>query len=202
MEMALTKSSGRAGVGSFAAVFALSIILLSFVAAGCVNSAQNSPAPIVSPSGAADTGAKGQTPSSPGGIDNVATPPPPPSPPSKNDAVIAENKTGFDKTQETIALAIADGTYVGDVTYAYHSGNETMKVSVTVKNDIVTDASIAPVGTPANYSLKLMNAVNAELPNLVVGKKITELNIPKNVAGSSLTTAAFKAQLASLVEKY
>jgi len=115
----------------------------------------------------------------------------------------AQNKTGFEQTQETIALAIADGTYVEKVSYDYHSGTEIIEVSVSVENDVITSASIKSAGgNMHNYSVKLITAVNAELPALVVGKKITELEIPKNVAGSSLTTAAFKRQLEVLVQKY
>jgi uncharacterized protein YceK len=126
---------------------------------------------------------------------------------NKTGTVVTENKTGYEKTNESIALAVADGTYIENVTYPYHVGlpteaNETIEVKVTVEGDVITDVSITAMGTPHQYSAKLILGLNAALPDLVVGKKITELNIPKNVAGSSLTTAAFKGYLENLVETY
>ena len=116
--------------------------------------------------------------------------------------VEAINKTGYEQTQDTITLAIADGTYTQEVSYEYHSGTESMEVSLSVENDIITSASIVPKGTPHQYSLKLMNDVNSALPNLVVGKKIDELDLPKNISGASLTTGAFKQYVNRLIEEY
>lgn len=189
----MVNESKKGGIFAMALALVLPALLLGMVGAGCVSSAEAANPGAGGPSGgtvlAGDPNA-----GSMGAAGEVAA--------GGNGAVVADSKTGYDKTQDTIAQAIADGTYVEDVTYSYHAGNETMKVSVTVENDIITGASITPQGTPAPYSLKMMEAVNGSLPNLVVGKKITELDIPKNVAGSSLTTAAFKEQLALLVEKY
>jgi uncharacterized protein with FMN-binding domain len=112
---------------------------------------------------------------------------------------IGDNKTGFDKTQETIELAVADGTYAADATYAQPKGNATAKISITVKDDIITAASAEGVNADP-WSTKIIGDFNAALPDLVVGKKITELDIPINVAGSSLTTAAFKSYVGELVE--
>ena len=121
-----------------------------------------------------------------------------------NSIITAENKTGFDKNQDAIALALADGTYTDNVTYTYHptipekTGNETVTISITVKDGIITAASVEG-NDPVPISKKIIDGVNAALPDLVVGKKITELNIPAQVAGSSLTTAAFKQYVGGLV---
>ena len=114
--------------------------------------------------------------------------------------VIAESKTGRDKVQEAIELALADGTYAKDVTYSRPNGNETVSISITVKDDVVTAASVKG-NTTSPFSKKWMGAFNGALPELVVGKKINELNLPKNVAGSSLTNGAFQAYVADLLEK-
>jgi major membrane immunogen (membrane-anchored lipoprotein) len=111
-------------------------------------------------------------------------------------------KTEIEENQELIANFIADGSYSSDVTYNYHSGDETIKIDITVADDVITAASIASVGDTHKYSQQLIDAVNAELPNLVVGKKINEIQLPKNVAGSSLTTAAVQQHLEDLVEQY
>ncbi|MBI5222991.1 hypothetical protein HY990_01070 [Candidatus Micrarchaeota archaeon] len=114
--------------------------------------------------------------------------------------VASDNKTGQQKMQETINQAIADGTYSSNVTYAYHSGSETVNISVTVENDTIKAATVT-VGQTNQISTKIINNFNNALPELVVGKKITELNIPKNVAGSSLTTAAFKQYVEKIVQE-
>ncbi len=119
--------------------------------------------------------------------------------------MVAENKTGYDITQQTIALAVADGTYTKDVTYTYHpgtpmQGNEVVTISVTVKDDVVTAASVK-ANNPVRMSVRYIEGLNAALPDLVVGKKITELNLPNQIAGSSLTTAAFKQYVNGLVQK-
>ncbi len=118
---------------------------------------------------------------------------------NKTNLSMGDNKTGFDKTQEAIALAVADGTYVSSETYSYHSGNETVEIKITVENDTITAASVEPSSEAHDVSKKIIGNFNAALPELVVGKKIDKLDIPKNVAGSSLTTAAFKQYVDELV---
>ncbi len=117
---------------------------------------------------------------------------------NKINTSIADNKTAYDKNQTTIAKVIADGTYTGDETYQYHSGTETVTFSVTVKDDTITGATVE-AHNPNPISGKIIGNFAAALPDLVVGKKINELNIPRNVAGSSLTTAAFKQYVGGLV---
>ncbi|NUN11358.1 hypothetical protein HUU53_01805 [Candidatus Micrarchaeota archaeon] len=117
--------------------------------------------------------------------------------------VIADTKTGHDKIQETIQTAIADGTYESKVSYTYHAGTEKegqeeVDVSITVENDVITAASATPSDNAHVISKGIITKFNNALPELVVGKKITELDIPHNVAGSSLTTAAFKAYVEGL----
>jgi len=111
---------------------------------------------------------------------------------------IGDNRTGFDKTQETIELAVADGTYFTDVTYVQPKGNTTAKISITVEGDVITAASAEGVNADP-WSTKIIGDFNSALPDLVVGKKIDKLDLPINVAGSSLTTAAFKSYVADLI---
>ena len=112
--------------------------------------------------------------------------------------VNADSKTGHDKNAETIALVVADGLYDGVVKYASPAGSETINIKLSIKNDIITAASVDG-NTSSPISKSKVQALNGALPNLVVGKKITELNIPHNVAGSSLTTAAFKAYVDDVI---
>jgi len=164
-----------------AGIFCLGIVLMLLF--GCVGSGTASQAP--------GNGAPSQ----------VAPAPPAPSTASKVD-VSTDTKSGYDKTQQTIALAVADGTYSKIVTYQYHSGSDDVNVSISVKDDIVTAASVSPAAQLDNVSMKIIGNYNAALPKLVVGKKITELNLPKNVAGSSLTNAAFKHYVDEVIATY
>ena len=111
----------------------------------------------------------------------------------------AETKTGVDKINESIAAAVADGMYSELVTYAYHSGEETVNITIAVKDGVVTEATVSPSEDAAQMSVRIINNFNDALPELVVGKRIDQLDIPKNVAGSSLTTAAFKGYVQKLV---
>jgi hypothetical protein len=114
----------------------------------------------------------------------------------------SDNKTGVEKIEQAVAQAIADGTYIDQVEYAYHSGTERVTITVKTEKDIVTQATVVPAGQSSSpVSTRIIGKFNDALPNLVVGKKITELNIPKNVAGSTLTTAAFKSYVARIVEQ-
>ena len=112
--------------------------------------------------------------------------------------ILAENKTGYDKTQSAIASAVADGNYDANVSYAYHSGTETVEIKLSVKDGVITAASVTGIN-PAMMSARIISNFNGALPGLVVGKRIDQLDIPRNVAGSSLTTAAFKQYVDGLV---
>ncbi|MBI5224713.1 hypothetical protein HY989_02490 [Candidatus Micrarchaeota archaeon] len=114
-------------------------------------------------------------------------------------SIIAESKTGQEKIVESIELAVADGTYVEDSTYDRPNGNETVTFSITVENDIVKAVSIT-THNPAPISAKIIQGFSDALPELVIGKKINELNLPKNVGGSSLSNAAFQKYVAKLIE--
>ncbi len=113
--------------------------------------------------------------------------------------IIAESKTGQDKIADSIVQAVADGAYSEDSTYDRPNGNETVTFNVTVEKDIVTAVSITP-HNPAPISAKLIQGLSDALPDLVIGKKINELNLPKNVGGSSLANAAFQKYVAKLIE--
>lgn len=106
-------------------------------------------------------------------------------------------KSPQEQHNETLAHVVADGVYNTQETYRYHAGTETVNISVTVKDDIITAASV--VGNHPNMmSKRYIDGLNGALPDLVVGKRIDEIVIPHNVAGSSLTTAVFRQYVESL----
>lgn len=111
-----------------------------------------------------------------------------------------DTKTSYDKTQQVINHLIADGVYANPVDYRSPGGQNQMTVSVTVANDVVTAVSLTPV-TADPKSTMYMNNFNRNVQPLVVGKKINEIKLPHNVAGSSLTSGAFQQYIDSLLAK-
>lgn len=87
-----------------------------------------------------------------------------------------------------------NGTYVFESSYTVPSGHEEpIRVSLTLNNDIVTDADVqvqGVVGTSRLYQGKFLKAYEAEIE----GKDIDDLSLSR-VGGSSLTTGAFNKAL-------
>ncbi len=82
-----------------------------------------------------------------------------------------------------------DGTYTTVAQYRAPSGEESINVSFTIKNDVITDANYAgtaTVGKSANYQ----QAFGGGYKQYVVGKKIDALSLDI-VSGASLTTKGF-----------
>ncbi len=110
-----------------------------------------------------------------------------------------DTKTGADKVNASIQAAVADGTYTNIVSYAYHSGVDNVNISVTVQKGIITAASVTGIDTDP-MSTRIIGNFNNALPSLVVGQPISQINLPHNVAGSSLTSAAFQQYVNGLVQ--
>lgn len=118
----------------------------------------------------------------------------------------ADGRTGEEKIKEAISATIADGEYSKTVEYAFPKdepkGTENLKVSLSIKDETITEVSIEGDSTN-DITKSYVNKVNDGLQSLAVGKKITELEIPEQIAGSSLTTAAFaQAVTAIAAENY
>ncbi|HEY4509283.1 MAG TPA: hypothetical protein VJC13_03365 [Candidatus Paceibacterota bacterium] len=90
-----------------------------------------------------------------------------------------------------------NATYSADGNYFSPGGSEQIAVSVTIKDDVVTAASVnanAPSGpTAAKYQSIFVD----NFKQYVVGKKIDEINLTK-VSGSSLTPKGFNDALAKI----
>lgn len=95
-----------------------------------------------------------------------------------------------EQNEELLESLLEDGTYIDERTYRYHSGTETISVRVSVENDVVTDISIESVGSTHPTSQNFINGVNAGLPELTIGKRIDQIELPPRISGSSLTTAS------------
>ncbi len=86
-----------------------------------------------------------------------------------------------------------DGTYEATGTYSYHSGTESVKVSVTLKDNMVEEVDVTTLAK--NPTSKQMQAdFAANYKTMVVGKNINEVKLGK-VSGSSLTPIGFNAAI-------
>lgn len=109
---------------------------------------------------------------------------------------------GFSKTPVTTNAVIPtnttsnsykNGTYSAVGTYDSPAGIDTMDVSLTLNEGIVTAVTITPKGiVPA--SKRWFEKFNAGVSPFVIGKKINELNLTQ-VSGASLTPIGFNDAL-------
>lgn len=82
-----------------------------------------------------------------------------------------------------------DGTYAADGQYVSPAGGENVHVSLTIKNDTVTDATFSGDGTNPKTEA-MQTAFAAGFKEQVVGKSLGEVNVGV-VNGSSLTGGGF-----------
>ncbi|MBN9189473.1 hypothetical protein [Microbacterium sp.] len=85
--------------------------------------------------------------------------------------------------------AYKDGTYTAEGSYQTPESVETISVTVTLKDDVVTDVSINGSPTRAEsqqYQAQFVGGIS----DAVVGKNIDTLSVSR-VAGSSLTSGGF-----------
>lgn len=90
---------------------------------------------------------------------------------------------------ETGSGAYADGTYSDTETYQSPNGTETIDVTLTLADDIITDVQVVGHGESPDsrhYQGQFIGGIAA----VVVGKDIDEIQVSK-VAGSSLTSGGF-----------
>ncbi len=84
-----------------------------------------------------------------------------------------------------------DGTYTETGTYQAPSGTETIKVTITLKNDTIETVQVVGEATDPQAKLHQGEFING-ISGIVVGKNIDEIQVDK-VGGSSLTSGGFTA---------
>lgn len=107
-------------------------------------------------------------------------------PPSDATPTPASSTTPIDSTETS---KYKDGTYSATGSYQSPGGPDQVGVSLTLKNDIITDITVTAMPgdkMSADYQQKFISGYKA----LVVGKDIDSLNISV-VSGSSLTSGGF-----------
>lgn len=120
---------------------------------------------------------------------------------SQKETTVVENQTpspateveGSNTESEPQSSNYQDGTYTATGTYSYHSGEESVEVTVTIESGTITEATV--VGKAVSPTSKSMQAdFIANFEPMVVGKNIDEVELGK-VSGSSLTGIGFNAAI-------
>ena len=92
---------------------------------------------------------------------------------------------------------LADGEYSATGGYVAPSGPESVDVTLTLADGVVTELSVHGNATDPEakqYEAKFVSGIDA----LVVGKPISSLDVT-NVAGSSLTSSGFAAAISDII---
>ena len=108
-----------------------------------------------------------------------------------------QSKSIEERQEETLSQLIQDG-----VTYRTPAGEETLEITFQITNDIVDEVSLELVGEANPTSQRYAQQSEAGLRNLLEGKNINDVEIPNSIAGSSLTTTAFKNHIRDLTVRY
>ena len=88
----------------------------------------------------------------------------------------------------------ADGTYDATGSYISPGGRESIKLSVTIKDGVITETSIENQATDSEAK-QYQQMFSNNYKELIVGKKVTEVKSLSRVAGSSLTSNGFNDAL-------
>jgi len=102
--------------------------------------------------------------------------------------------------QKKVAMSVyTNGTYSATGSYNSPGGSDQIAVTVTLRNDIVTDVSVVPEAgdrTSARYQAMFVSGYK----QYVVGKDISSVHVGR-VSGSSLTGIGFNAAIARIESK-
>src|SRR6185369_12791720 len=90
-----------------------------------------------------------------------------------------------------------DGTYTALGNYTSPGGAEQIKVTVTLKDDIITDATVVSTIAEQSESRQNQNRFISGYKALVIGKKITDVHLTR-VSGSSLTPIGWNDAIAKI----
>jgi len=115
--------------------------------------------------------------------------------PAANDTVVTQaqvdtgSATASDSSSSASTGSYKDGTYTATNDYIVPSGNESITVKLTVKNNVVTDSEITNSENDRD-SAEFQESFADEYKSEVVGKNVGSVQL-SFVAGASDTTDAF-----------
>jgi uncharacterized protein with FMN-binding domain len=105
-----------------------------------------------------------------------------------------------DTTEVTIPKAIT-GTFTESSSYVTPKKTTfSIDLTLTVSDDIITDASIAYDGKSEGFSTPGQERFDAEYKEEVIGKNIKEVSLSR-VGGASLTSKSFNEAVDKMLEK-
>jgi uncharacterized protein with FMN-binding domain len=118
---------------------------------------------------------------------------------NNNTAIVNDTNTQATTTDTMPTAALyKDGDYTATGDYNSPGGAEQVKVSLTLKNDIITAFNVISLAVRPEtkiYQGKFIQGVNGS--GLVLGKKITDVKLTK-VSGSSLTPKGWNDAIAKI----
>ncbi len=112
---------------------------------------------------------------------------------STTDSDSARGSTQTSQQNKTSTRTFKDGTYTASGNYSTPGGKESVTVTVTLKNNVITEVSTtgsATRGDSAEYQSAFLSGYKSQ----VVGKPISDVSLSR-VAGSSLTSNGFNKAL-------
>ena len=95
--------------------------------------------------------------------------------------------------QTSSGATYKDGMYSAEGDYQTHVGQKHIKVTITLKNNLITDADVVNEADD-KMSVKYQDAFIGNYKPLVIGKNINTVHLSK-VASSSLTPNGFNSAL-------
>ena len=115
--------------------------------------------------------------------------------PTTTDTGAAES-TDTGSTGDTGSGSYADGTYTADGSYATPESVETISVTVTLQDDVITAVEVT--GDPQKReSEQYQGEFIGGIADVVVGENIDDIQVSR-VAGSSLTSTGFNEAIETI----
>lgn len=109
-------------------------------------------------------------------------------PPSNTTTTSSPNNT----TPSTSGTAYKNGSFSANGSYRTPGGTETISVSVTLKDDVITSVSVT--GNGRGDSAEYQSMFKSGVSSLTIGKDIDDVKLSR-VSGSSLTSTGFNSAL-------
>lgn len=110
------------------------------------------------------------------------------------------DKSDAQLQQEKLGYVIIDGVYNEQIDYKTPAGEEMFELNLEIENQVITLIQIEIDEKKYHEtSVKKTNQVNEKLQELVLGKDISEIEIPI-VSGASLTSKALRSKFEEIAQ--
>lgn len=98
------------------------------------------------------------------------------------------------KQEEELKQLIADGVYSYEISFRQPDGIDYINLNFEVENGVVSSFEVEDVKVDRE-SRRYNRNFNDGVQDLVIGKKVEDINLPYKVSGASLTTRAVSEKL-------